>query len=412
MSRAGIFLLSCVVAAAGCGRGAEAPRSVDADVRSESDAYDINLDAGNLLNLASGAAVASRTGEIHLESSAVHAIDGIGRTLWSSPPGDPNQTLVLSLGAPSRIERLGVTTVDEAHLVQTEVRFEASLDGESWREVLVFEPKPLLDPQLADVTPFEARYLRVTTSHPQRVDVRLRSIHALGTETALPAPPRFGGCWTINGNAARLVQRGSHLAGIVLTDPPTRLLGDVEGRVARLMWMRGYAWGYLALTLTPDGERLSGLQFHEEVAIGHATAGWFGTRRPACDALAASGTAAEDILRQAGRWSMYGIAFDQRDRLINLVSRETLDTAAALIAATPSQRFRVVARELREKNVEKNRTRAEARIRALRAAFETRGTDLSRVDFSAISGEWEGGPEIEVALQRVMASRVDLELVR
>ena len=407
MTRRAIFLLLCIVVAAACNRDVAVPRvtqpSVEPDVA--------HLDPDNLLNLTWGAAVVSRTAELHLEASAVQAIDGIPLTSWAAPPGGANQTFVFSLGAPSRIDRLGLTTFDKPELVPAKVRFEASADGKSWREVLLFEPRAVGPPQLVDVPPFDARFLRVSTLETNAWSTRLRTVHASGSEIALPPPPRFGGCWEINGRAARLVQSGSRLSGIVHTDPPTLVEGGIEGRVARLMWTRGPAWGYLALTLTPDGERISGLDFYEEISIHHATTGWFGARESGCDGLPRGFSAADALLRHAGRWTMYGLTFDERDRLIDLSSGPTLDAAAALIASAPSQRFRVIAREFREPKPGEELKRAKRRISALRTALEARGVDVSRVDFVAAGSEW-GEPPIVVALQRLLASRVDLELVR
>ena len=93
-------------------RSARAARATNEEVTSIATPT-LDIDGDNLLNLAYGAALVSRTGELNLESSAVNAIDGFSFSSWSSSPGAPEQTLVFALGGPSRIEQLGVTTTEK-----------------------------------------------------------------------------------------------------------------------------------------------------------------------------------------------------------------------------------------------------------------------------------------------------------
>jgi hypothetical protein len=70
---------------------------------------DPDYDADNLLNIAHGASVISRTAELNLESSAAHVIDGISVSAWRSAPGSPQETLVFSLPTLAAVRRIGVT---------------------------------------------------------------------------------------------------------------------------------------------------------------------------------------------------------------------------------------------------------------------------------------------------------------
>jgi hypothetical protein len=68
------------------------------------------LEQGNLMNMALGASVVSRTAELTLDNSAIRAIDGDPLSTWTSPPSDNLQTIVFSAAAPMRIEQIGMRT--------------------------------------------------------------------------------------------------------------------------------------------------------------------------------------------------------------------------------------------------------------------------------------------------------------
>jgi hypothetical protein len=230
VNRRAAFLL-VLLATAACQRAPEPPPPPPkpaAKTATEEDTQPIaapteEIDGDNLLNIAYGASVVSRTAELNLENSAVHAIDGLSYTLWTSSPDGPRQALTFSLGAPSRIERLGVTT-NAKDQSPAQLRFEASSDARTWREVATMEP---LDrkTKLIDVTPFEARYLRVTTIEPSEYYSSFFSVHAIGRETAPPERRSFDGCWRINTHRAKLVQRGARITGVIDGAKPTFLDG-------------------------------------------------------------------------------------------------------------------------------------------------------------------------------------------
>ncbi len=414
-----LLLLVAVIAVAACKRAPQTPPAAPAPQRVSNEEVTsiatptLDIDSDNLLNLAYGAALVSRTGELNLESSAVNAIDGMIFTAWSSSPGAPEQTLVFALGGPSRIEQLGVTTAEKNQSPE-KVRFAASSDGRSWRDVTTIEPAGK-GTTIRDVTPFEARYLRVETIEPAEQYSVLASVHAIGSELRPSERQSFGGCWSINTFDATLLQNGARITGVVGGPKgPTYVDGGIDGRVARLMWIHGPMWGYAAATLTPDGRNISAITFHEEPLFGRVGQAWIGSR---CDETAgrapheASPLTPADYLRRIGRWTMSGIVFDGQDRLIEEASAGTLDAAATLLRAAPSQRFRIVATEFRNNDPNENLRRTKARVDAVRAALQSRGIDVSRIEFAG-HGSTSDGIEKPSAIQRMLWSRIDLEQVK
>jgi hypothetical protein len=413
-----VTFLLLLLAVLACRRAPEPPPAQPAQQKQpaeqkqpvESDSVPISqpvtdIDGDNLLNLAYGAALVSRTGESNLEASAVHAIDGMSFTAWMSSPGDPAQTLVYALGAPSRVEELGVTTTHRNQSPE-KVGFSASSDGRSWREITTVQPLNR-GTKTAPVPPFETRYLRVETIEPKENYTTLVSVHAFGRELGPAERHSFNGCWTVNTRRATFIQRGARITGMIEGPrEPTYVDGGMEGRVAKLTWMRGPMWGYAVATLTPDGSGLSGITFHEDPLINQVGVGWIGTR---CDSpVTLTLPAPADYLRRMRRWMMAGVLFDGNEQLLEEPSGPTLDTAAALIRNAPAQRFRVIAREFRNNDPNENLRRTAARIDAIRTALRTRGVDVERMEFVA-DGSKRTGVEMPSAIQRMLGSRIDLE---
>jgi outer membrane protein OmpA-like peptidoglycan-associated protein len=408
-----VSLLLILTAIAACNRAPEPPPAAPAPQRATNEEVTpiatptLDIDGDNLLNLAYGAALVSRTGELNLESSAVNAIDGFSFSSWSSSPGAPEQTLVFALGGPSRIEQLGVTTA-EKNQSPAKVRFVASADGREWRDVITIEPANK-GTTMKDVPPFEARYLRVETIEPAEYYAVLTSVHAIGSELRPSERQSFGGCWSINTFASTLTQDGARVTGVLGgAKQPTYVDGGIDGRVAKLMWIHGPMWGYAAATLTPDGRNISAITFHEEPTVNNAGQAWIGSRCKATTRPPQTPLTPADYLRRIGRWSMSGIVFDGEERLLAEPSAATLDAAAALLRAAPSQRFRIVATEFRNNDPNENLRRTKARVEAIRTALQARGIDVSRIDFAG-KGSTRDDIERPSAIQRMLWSRIDLE---
>lgn len=404
MSARVAFLLVLLALGSACKRAPEPPPPPPPKDTVPASAPIQEVDGDNLLNLAYGASVVSRTGELNLETSAVHAIDGMFFTTWTSTPNHARETLVFGLGAPSRIERLGITTL-QADQTPEKVRFSASNDGRSWREVatLAFSERGT---KIEPVKPFDARYLRVETLEPSKYYSAMASVHALGRELRAAERISFEGCWTVNGLHATLTQVGARVTGVIEGGRnPMYVDGGIEGRTARLMWMRGAMWGYAVATLTPDGSGLSAMTFHEEPIFNQVGEAWVGER---CNAPAsAARIAPRDFLRRAGHYTLSGLIFDDENHLVEDLSAETLNAAAALIRENPTQRFRLVSHELRDNDPKANERRSAARANAVREALRARGIDVARI---AVEAKGREGIEYETpsAIQRMVWSRLDL----
>jgi len=257
-------------------------------------------DGDNLLNLAFGASVVSRTGEQNLETSAIHVLDGSPLTSWVSPPGGPRQSAVFSFPATARLDEVGVLAPSKD--VPSRVHFAASTDGTTWRDVTTLTCKLTPETQKAVVEPFDARYLRVEMLEDRNQYSILTSVHAGGELLGPPEVPEIDGCWRINGAPARFVRKSARVVGVIGTEPPVQIDGGSDGRVYRLMWYRGPMWGFTTITVAPDGKTLSGLKWHEEVNPVHVGDGWFGERvpcaavRPIEDMFDHPQTAAEEVV--------------------------------------------------------------------------------------------------------------------
>lgn len=407
MNRKAVAVLLCLLAL-GCER--EEPETVTTSagaVPRYTTEHEPDVDTDNLLNLAYGASVVSRTAEAILDASAVHSIDSTIRTGWMSPPASPTQTFVFSLLAPARITQVGITPPESDDQAPTSVTFEVSADATHWRALKTIATKGGKEPQLVDVPPTVAQYIRTTTAGKDTIVVR--SFHAIGEELSAPPFPPIEGCWRINEVPARIVRDGTTITGILATNPPTLLDGGTNGRVVELMWTQGPMWGYGAITLAPNAATLSGIRIHEEISTQQYAEGWFGDRIP-CDGVTLNPPRPGTLHSRApqDRWSMFGIFFDGNDRIAIDPSGAALDALAKRIAAEPSQRFRIVAHELRSAGAAENQQRTETRIASMRETLQSRGIDVSRIDFVAAGSEWKE-PPIETALQRLMASRIDLE---
>lgn len=282
----------------------------------------------NLLSLARGAAVLSRTAEQSLDTSAVQAIDGDWQTFWRSPAGGAEQSFVFALPSRSRIDRVGVITPRNVE-TPSQVRFEASDDGVAWREIKTLDLTPQDEPQLASVAPFDASQLRVTTLGSAWY-VSVRSVIAKGTQLAPRVQPPIEGCWHINGQPARFARRGDSVVGVVGNDPPVYVLGGVDNRAVRLTWLRGPMWGPAIITLDPERRTLTGERWHERVWNQSSGDGWFGTPSRCNEVRFNETEIAAAMLKRAGKWMAYG--------------NSALDTLAALIARAPSQQFEIIVR--------------------------------------------------------------------
>lgn len=366
------------------------------------------IELDNLLDLGMGVSVVSRTGELHLDVSAANVIDGMYETTWISAPGASDEQIVFSLLAPARVQRVGMTTAPEQYRPDS-VRFEGSADGKRWEELATIVPVDGKERQLVSLAkPALARFIRVTARSKERYYIGARTFQVLGEEVAPPETPPLAGCWTINGTHAFITQDGARITGVIEHDPPIFLDGGTNDRVALVNWIQGPARGYAAITRSNDGKHLTGITFHEEIQDHFAGEGWFG--RTCRDPVVSRVAAPKEFLERAGRYSIYGLAFDSAGQLDEELSAPALDAVARLFLESPQQRFRITSREFRSATPALNARHTAARLTALRNALRARKVDTSRLELVAAGDQWIG-PPITSPIQLLLACRIDIEKV-
>ena len=279
---------------------------------------DIVNEQANLLDITRGASIVSRTGEALLLTSAINTIDGEITSFWAPPPHDYPQSIVIALGASSRIDRVGFRSISRDGFEANHVTFERSLDGASWQPLGTMTSRHVSDAQWLDVTPSDTAYLRITIPDAKNpgMDVRLQSLFGHGTESAPRRNPSLDGCWTLNGAAAAFAQHGSRATGVVADGKlPFLLAGGTNDRIWRFNWIRGNDYGFTALTVSPDGKHLSTLNWHEEAIPLFVAIPWFG-ERSTCVATGPGEDIHVAVLRRAGHVSMFALQFDSAGELL------------------------------------------------------------------------------------------------
>ena len=121
-----------------------------------------DVERANVLQLAHGATVISRTGELLLQTSALHAIDGDEGTFWMNPPNDLPQSMTIELPSRTRVDKIGVRTEANGAFTANHLTFSASTDGRTFAPVKTIQAKDSNDVQWFDVKPFEATQIRVS----------------------------------------------------------------------------------------------------------------------------------------------------------------------------------------------------------------------------------------------------------
>ncbi len=359
------FLALLFIAA--CSR--PAPKQPAAEQQAGKLPTDIINEQSSLLDLSRGATIVSRTGEAMLATSAINTIDGEIGSFWMPPPRDYPQSIVISLGAQSRIDRVGFRTLTDRGYEANHVTFERSIDGTAWQPLGTMTSRHISEAQWLDVAPSEAAYLRVTIPDSNQP---------------------LEGCWAINGQgntaAAVFAMRGARATGALLQGKqPLFLEGGTNGRVWRFNWTRGNDYGFTALTVSPDGKHLSALVWHEEAIPLFRADPWYG-ERSACSAPAPRDDVPLTVLRRAGHVSMFALQFDKNGELLVDPSREELQSLAAIIRGVPVP-LRIVAHEFRQVDARRNKEIAEHEIASLRRELDHLGTGLGRFDFLAAGSD-------------------------
>jgi len=371
------------------------PHSTSRPSVAEDKRFDDSAERLSLLELAHGGMVAARTGEAMLEVSALRAIDGEPGSFWMSPPHDLPQSMVIALPARSRIDKVGIRTQAKGTFTANHVAFETSIDGRTFTPAITIKSADTSDAQWFDIKPAQAAYVRVTLvdSLLPDHDVRLNSALARGTELEPAHPGDITGCWSINGEQARFARRGAHVVGILETGKePMRFDGGFDGRIYRLNWIRGNDCGMTLLTVAPDGQHLSALNWHEEAIPMFLDTSWFGKKLTCSASIADSGEVAVALLHRNGRFSLY----DRAD--LPRLLRETTN-------------LQFVAHEFRFPTAEQNRAASEQELAVMRQQLQSAGIDVSKITFVARGSDAPRQEPVTEAM-RALYSTIDLEIRR
>jgi hypothetical protein len=396
---AGLLLLGFVLTS--CRRGAqvEASPKTPAPVKPAGVPIfqgppDDTAERANVLNLAHGGSVVSRTGDASLENSAIYAIDGDLLSAWLTPNGDPEQTVTVSLPYRTRISELGVARGASAANGFRALLVERSLDGVKFVPFTELRLQGRGGEQFFPVTPAEARFLRVTIREATGTFAQLNSLLARGTQLEPPAARSLDGCWVVNAMDASLAQHGGDVWGNIGN---MRVEGTVDHGVFRLVWSRGAEYGIALLTVSADGQHLSAIKWHEEAVPVFVGDHWFGEKRPSCsEHPQKDGAVFETWMARAGLFPLYGLTFDESGDLLP-ASSATLDTITRVLAANAGRPLRF-------------RGHGDPRqLESLRAALETRHADLASADFVQTDT-----PRRETTTEclRMLYRNIDLEIRR
>ena len=359
---------------------------------------------GNLLNIALGASVVSRTAELTLDQSALRAIDGDDESAWNSPPDDMKQSIVFALPGLTRVEKVGMKTPRAPVFRVNALQVDSSTDGVHFSPLATIKLPQVEGAQLFDVPPRDVIYLRVTILEAPGHFARLESVQVRGTQTQPPVQKPIDGCWSINGFPSTFATERGRTTGTIGGDHPVSFDGATDGVVYRFIWTSGPDWGFGAIDTAPDDKHLSGLRWYVEPIQFSSAESWFGERAK-CGAAVNREDVARKFLQRAGRLPLYGLRFDADNKLNESESAATLDLLAAFAR---EKRYRLISREFRAPDGAGNVERARQRLESLRLAMEKRGIDTARFDWQAIGSNTPQRP-IETEIQRVLYGVVELQ---
>jgi hypothetical protein len=346
---------------------------------------------GNLLNIALGASVISRTAELSLDPSALRAIDGDPESAWDSPSFDgSHQTIVFALPVRTRVEKIGIRTPKEETFRVAAVQVDSSIDGVNFSPLATLKIADTADLQLFPVKPRDIVYLRVMTLDAPGRYATLQSFQVRGAWLETPKRQPITGCWSINGFPSQFKVDRGRITGTISSDHPISFDGGSDGLVYRFVWISGPDRGFALMTTAPDGKHLSGLRWYVEPTVDSTAESWFGERSSCAPVAEANQDVRLLFLRRSGRLPLYGS-----------------DEATVDLLASSSGRARLVSREFRQATAEENRRRAQARLDTLREAMRKRGIDPARFDWVAAGSDDPPRP-IENEMMRVLYSVVDL----
>jgi len=337
-------------------------------------------------------------------------IDTTNATGWVTPASDPAQTVVLSLPARARIDRVGIVTLATKAAVR-DLRIDFSLDGSTFTRAVVLSAKEADGEQTVPVTlPVEAQYVRFSTLNARSVYLSIRQAVVNGTFLTTPAPGPIDGCWSIDGQPATFHSDRATVVGYAGGMRDMKLDGGSDGRFYRFAWTRDKQYGLVAMSVTPDGKHLAAIVWHEEaIDIDQFYADdWLGDRGGCPENRDVD--VFPTYLQRFGYFPLYALRFSDDGTLDDDASSPELARIAKLIASNPQLQIRFVAHELTHPSPQENLAVAQKKIATLRDALSRRGVP-AKIGFVAV-GEEHPHRAGTNPLIRAMYSSVDLELRR
>ncbi|HEY2830461.1 MAG TPA: discoidin domain-containing protein [Thermoanaerobaculia bacterium] len=365
----------------------------------------------NLLDLSQGASVVSRTAELDLDHSALRLIDDANSTGWVTPAEDPAQSVVLSLPARARVDRVGIVSTRVGASAR-DIRIDFSLDGATFSRGVMLNAKQVEGLQDVPVAPaVEAQYVRLTTLNGHGPHVLIRGLVVNGAFLAQPSAGAIDGCWSINGQPVTF--RSDHAAVTGYGGTNGMILdGGSDGRFYRFAWTRDKQYGLAAVSVTPDGKHLGAIIWHEQAIDFDQfyAEDWLGDRGT-CSPARKDTDVFAIYLERFGYFPLYALRFSDDGTLDDEASGPALGRVAQLLNANPRLQARFVAHELTHANRRENLSVAQKKIATLRDALSRRGLPVSKIGFVAL-GEEHPRRDGTNALIRAMYSSVDVEVRR
>jgi hypothetical protein len=413
--RRGAALVALSVVLTACPAREPAKPAAPAPVKLEPSSSDDREERKSLAGLVNGATVLERTGEAYLAVTPVNVIDGNPDSYWMAPPKDMPQSVTIALAAKSRLESVGMRSDAKGEFQLRTARIETASGNGPFAVIadVALTDKPTF--QFFKLGPVESDRVRVTMLGGSKSgnETRLDSVVLRGAELGEPTPRSLAGSWSINGRKASFAQIGSHVIGQMEypTNPanPMHIEGGAEGnRMLRLAWIRGGDYGVAAVTVSPDGKHLSGIDWHEDPIPFFYDEGWFGERTGDTLPTDDSQMFAVSYIRRTGRWPLYGIAFKSDGTLDVAASEHALALAVKMISGAPVP-VRLVSREFREASPAANLARSQKTLDALRAELTRRGVNFANVPTAATGSD--NPRQLAVTdVMRSLYSSVDLEI--
>ncbi|MHB0969156.1 MAG: discoidin domain-containing protein [Thermoanaerobaculia bacterium] len=397
-----------------------------------------------------GAVVVDRTGEGALATSPLQALDDDDATLWSSPEGDPRQSVEIALPVRTRIDSLSLShgRLSTPGVGASKVLFEHSSDGTAWAPLGTITVSKPSQNVVARVPPAETQYVRATMAaalNGGEMTV-LPTLAASGAELSPFVPARLEGSWMIDTIPARFEQRARRVTGVVTltTGEPMRLDGGWDGRHVRFLWTRGMEYGLAMVAVAPDGAHFSGFAWYEEVLSLFLRATWFGAREdvsrffPTPAPPPVTQTTAlipgspippegrrlpsktsppprdepvvDAFLRRFNAAPLYQITFvGDSDQVDPVGSAEGFAILRRLMAANRAAKAILTVYEFREATPAANQERSVRRAQALREALAAAGFAMADLEIRA-AGAVDPTTETDLPIQKLMHSRVELSL--